>query len=243
MGSAAWIGLALALASAADGRAENPPDFSGVWTLHLEPGQTPFGFPGAAAKLPFTPAARRKVDEYNALIAAGGDSPGGWCLGSGMPASMLTSGPYPMEIIQRPEQITVIYEAHSEIRRIFMGAPLAEQELFPDRNGYSVGRWDGYTLVVETTHLKEQVDQTYAHSADARIVERYRLTTTDDGKKVLVADLAMTDPVFYTEPVAINKKWALVPNGRLLPYECNEPNWNDHLENLRSKGSSSGAPR
>jgi hypothetical protein len=231
------------LAWSSDGRAENPPDLSGVWTFHLAPGEQPFGFPGTATKLPFTAAAQRKVDEYNELIAVTGDNPGGWCLGMGMPGSMLTSGPYPMEVIQRPEQITVIYEAHSEIRRIFMADPLAEEDLFPDRNGYSVGRWEDDTLIVETTHLKEQVDQTYAHSAKARIVERYRLSATEQGQKLLTADMTMTDPAFYSEPVSITKKWAFVPNGRLLPYECNEPSWNDHIANLRSKAGSGGAPR
>ena len=50
-----------------------------------------------------------------------GDTPGGFCLGTGMPGSMLGSGGYPMEIIQRPNQITIVYEAHNEVRRVYLG--------------------------------------------------------------------------------------------------------------------------
>jgi hypothetical protein len=160
-----------------------------------------------------------------------------------MPGSMLGSGGYPMEIIQRPDQITVIYEAHNEIRRIYFGSRvIPEKDRFPERNGYSIGRWEGDTLVVETAHLKEQVDQRYPHSAQARIVEQYRLTE-ENGRKVLVNEMTMTDPVFYTEPYSETKKWAIVPNGFLMTYECNEPLWLDHLEKLREAAAKKSAAR
>ncbi len=44
--------------------------------------------------------------------------------------------------------------------------------------------------------------------------------------------MTMTDPVFYTAPVKLTKRWAEVPNGRLLPYECPEEMWNDRIEKL-----------
>jgi hypothetical protein len=45
----------------------------------------------------------------------------------------------------------------------------------------------------------------------------------------------MTDPAFYTAPVRITRRWAQVPNGRLLPYECNEEVWRDRLDALAEK--------
>jgi hypothetical protein len=154
-----------------------------------------------------------------------------------MPGSMLGSGGYPMEIIQRPDQITVVYEAHNEIRRIYFGSRvIPEKDRFPERNGYSIGRWEGDTLVVETTKLKEQVDQRYPHSANARIVERYRLSE-EAGRKVLTAEMTMTDPDFYTKPYSETKRWSHVPNGFLMSYECNEPLWHEHLEKLATEGA------
>lgn len=205
-------------------------DFSGIWTRYSAPGQGR----GGPVDLPFTAEGQSKVDAYRALIGDSGISPGGWCLGTGMPGSMLGSGGYPMEFIQRPEQITIVYEAHAEIRRIYLGDErVAEEDLFPDRNGYSVGRWEGDRLLVETTHLKEMVEQTYAHSDQALILEEYRLTEAEDGTIVLIAEMTMTDPVFYTQAVTATKMWALVPNARLLPYECNEPSWEEYLDSLR----------
>jgi hypothetical protein len=238
-GWTAALALFLFLAQVQPLTADDPPDFTGVWTNYTEPGGRGRGG-GAAGALPLTEEAQRKIAAYRALVTPTGDTPGGFCLGTGMPGSMLGSGGYPMEIIQRPEQITIIYEAHNEIRRIYLGDRIVPlEDRLPGRNGHSSGRWEGDTLVVETTHLVEQVDQRYAHSDQAHIVERYRLTTGARGEKVLVAEMTMTDPVFYTEPVSAEKRWALVPNGHLLPYECNEEAWLDHLEELARRAAGS----
>jgi hypothetical protein len=134
--AAALVSLVLGSARAAD----TPPDLSGIWTFYNPGGGGFRRGPGAAEELPFTEEAKRKVAEYRALVAPGGESPGGFCVGSGMPGSMLGSGGYPMEIIQRPEQITVIYEAHTEIRRIYLSGPeVSDDDLFATRNGYSTG--------------------------------------------------------------------------------------------------------
>jgi len=222
-----FAGAALAQGTAGGSR----PDFTGIWRNYA--GQR--GAPGRDPMTLLRPEAKKKVDEYRALVAPTGDTPGGFCLGTGMPGSMLGSGGYPMEIIQRPDQITIIYEAHNEVRRIyFAGRVIPEKDRFPERNGYSIGRWEGDTLVVETAQLKEQVDQRYPHSANAKIVERYRLTD-ENGKKVLVNEMTMTDPDFYTQPYSETKRWEMVPNGFLMTYECNEPLWHEHLEKLRKQ--------
>jgi len=149
---------------------------------------------------------------------------------------MLGSGGYPMEIVQHKDLLVVVYEAHTEVRHIYLANRAKEGDLFPDRNGYSFGHWDGDKLVVETTHLKEAVDQgRYPHSDQAKIVEVYHLAASEDGTKVLTAEMTLTDPVFYTEPVKAVKKWQLKPGIRLLPYECNEPAWEDHLDQLREQ--------
>src|SRR5687768_6027451 len=209
------------------------PDFTGVWSTYNDPGQAPGGGRGAGPALPMNDMAKQKVARYRALVRPTGDTPGGYCLGTGMPGSMLGSGGYPMEIIQRPDQITIVYEAHNEIRRVYFGdrvIPVADR--LPERNGYSVGRWEGNTLVVETEQLTEIVSQRFAHSDQAKIVERYTLSE-EAGRKVLTAEMTLTDPVFYTKPVSEVKKWSIVPNGFLMTYECNEPAWARRLEELK----------
>ncbi len=228
----------IACLTAATSNAQERPDFTGLWTNYRNPPGAGGGggFGGGGARPSFTPAAQAKVDQYRRIIQGTNHSPGNYCVGTGMPGSMLGSGGYPMEILQRPEQINITYEAHGEMRRVYFGERVANpKDVFAERNGYSVGHWEGDTLVIETDHLVEQVDQTYAHSAQAKIVERYRLTTEDSGKKVIVASITMTDPVFLTAPFVGEKKWEQVPNGRLLNYECTEPQWLDILDGLISE--------
>ena len=231
-GAAAFLA---AFVSAAPLRAQAQPDLTGVWTDYVEPqpNVAAGGQGGLAPNLPFTDEARRKSDAYRKLVSATGDTPGGFCLGPGVPSIILGGATYPMEIVQRPEQITILYELHNDVRRIYFGARNApEADRLPFRNGYSTGRWEGATLVVETTHLVEQVDARYPHSAQARVVERYSLATGAKGERVLVIDFTLTDPVFYTQPVTAQKKWMAVPNGHLLPYDCAEEGWRIRLEQL-----------
>ena len=214
-----------------------PPDLTGVWTTADGAGnRTSFG--SAIPKLPLHPQTQQRFDAWNRLVAETGDTPGGVCLGAGMPAAMLGAGGYPFEIIQRPEQITIIYELHGETRRVYFGERNApEQDRVPGRTGYSAGRWEGDVLVVETKNLVEQLDQrTTPHSEEARIVERYRLDGVDaQGRRLLAAEVTMIDPKFYTEPLKFTRRWAQVPNGHLLPYECNEEVWRDRIDMLAEK--------
>jgi len=249
-------GLGLANAQAPAKTAATHPDLTGVWTSYRDPSAPPRARPPAAAPggaaaatpaggaarpprgdisgLPFTEAAKAKIAEYRAMVGTTGDAPGAHCVGTGLPGSMEGSGGYPMEILQRPEQINIVYEAHAEMRRIYLGNRIIpEADRLPDRNGVSSAHWEGDTLVVEVTDLKEQVDQRYAHSDQARITERYHLEKDSAGGRVLVSDWIMTDP-FYTAPVKGQKKWTEVPNGHLLPYDCPEQGWLEHLEELRN---------
>jgi hypothetical protein len=238
------VGLLCCFAAASAGAAQHP-DFSGVWNWYVEPGKSPFAGPGAGPSLPLTPDGKKRVAAYQALVAPTSDNPGGHCLGSGMPESMVISGGYPMEIVQTPELIVVLYEAHSELRHVYLGGKIIPPaDRIPDRDGYSAAHWDGDTLVVETTALKEQEDQMYPHSDQARIEERYRIVSDARGAKVLVANWTLTDPAFYTQPVVGEKKWVLDPKGILLPYECNEEGWLDHLQSLQkaSAGKDAVAP-
>jgi hypothetical protein len=246
MGSGAaalWCLGVVAMGAAAGAAPAAHPDFSGVWGTYIEPGEKPFRAFRAGLKLPLTPAAQKKVDEYRALVKPTDDNPGKFCLGYGMPEAMLFSGGYPMQIVQSHDLIFVVYEAYHETRQFNFGDKIvAPGDRIPDRDGYSTAHWVGDTLVVETTSLKEQEDQVYPHSADARIVERYHLTKDAKGAKVLVNEWTLTDPAFYTKPVKAVKKWAFEPKGILLPYECNEEGWLDHLEALRKAKSAALPP-
>lgn len=235
------IGATLALPALA--QEMNHPDLSGVWTSYSGgggPGGRGRGGPagaggrGGAGGAQLTPLAQEKRQEYLDVTQGTNHSPGAYCVGSGMPASMTGSGGYPMEILQHPRQINITYEAHKEIRRIYIGDHGYDpDEIFPERNGFSVGHWEGDTLVVEVTHLMEQTDTSAPHSEQARIVERYSLSEVD-GRRILTNEWVMTDPLFLTEPMTGTKQWAELEGGRLLNYECSEPEWYDIVERLKA---------
>ncbi len=67
----------------------------------------------------------------------GSGNPGAYCVTYGMPSMMLWVGAYPIEFIQRPEQLTIIFEIEGETRRVYFGdRALPEPGRFPNRQGY-----------------------------------------------------------------------------------------------------------
>jgi hypothetical protein len=139
--------------------AQDRPDFTGAWgTYRGNPNAAGAAAP-PAGQLQLKPDAQAAVDAYRSLIEGTNFSPGNACVGYGMPESMMSSGGYPMEIIQHPEQVLIVYEMHNELRRIYLdGEAQDPATFFPERNGYSTAHWEGERLVVETTRLKSQVD-------------------------------------------------------------------------------------
>jgi len=86
------------------------PDFTGAWTTYRgNPGAAggPSRFMGGELKL--TPEAAKARQDFISITEGTNHGAGNSCVGGGMPGSMLGSGGYPMEIIQRPEQVFVIY--------------------------------------------------------------------------------------------------------------------------------------
>ncbi|HTQ35721.1 MAG TPA: hypothetical protein VMH77_01690 [Steroidobacteraceae bacterium] len=236
----ALVACLLGTAAVPAEKVEQTPDFTGVWGTAGGP-----GIGGATRTAPrqapkMKPEAQKRVDAYQKLTNGTNDSPYAWCTGLGMPASMMSSGGYPMEILQGKGEIIIIYEAMNEIRRVYFGdRNMAEADRVPSRNGYSSGHWEGDTLVIETDNLVDQVDQRgTSHSDQATIVERYHLDGKDaQGRRILAVEMTMTDPAFYEGPVVATKRWAEMPNGHALTYDCTESTWMDRVEQMaKEKG-------
>jgi len=230
-----FIFSGLLLVPAISAAASNPPDFSGAWTTYRGNSGAaggPSRFMGGELKL--VAVAEKARQDFISITEGTNHGAGNSCVGGGMPDSMLGSGVYPMEILQRPEQLFVIYEAHNEIRRLYIGDEAQNpDDFFRERNGYSSAHWEGNRLVVETTRLKTQVDSRYPHSNQATIREEYYFDESlADGTRVLAADMTMTDPLWLEEPLVTTKRWQELSDYHVLTYECTEPVWLDEMEVL-----------
>ena len=89
------------------------------------------------------------------------------------------------------------------------------------RLGYSTGRWDGETLVIETDGAETPYlnAQGVPLGAGARLVERF--TPSDDGRR-LDYQVEITAPEALTRPVALERSWVFRPGESVLPYNCVE---------------------
>ncbi|MGA0806216.1 MAG: hypothetical protein ACO3PV_06845 [Pseudohongiellaceae bacterium] len=222
------------LLAAGSGMAQEHPDLSGAWTSYRAPAAA--GAPPAAAPQPkFKPEAKAAAAAYRALIDGTNYAPGNACVGYGMPEFILNvGGGYPMEIIQRPEQVLILNELHNELRRLYLPGEARDPErFFPERNGYSTAQWQGERLVVQTSRLKTQVDTRYPHSNAATVREEFYLDAPlPDGTKVLAVDLVLEDPLWLEEPYHVTRRWQALPDYHVRSYECNEPKWLDEMEQL-----------
>ena len=181
-----------------------PVDFTGVWS------RTSSGL--ARVTLDYTPNAQSAVDAYHYL-----DDPALRCVSPGL--VRVSGWPYPLEIVQNDAQVTILYESFHEVRRVFLdGRELPEK--LPHRSmGYSLGSWEGSTLVVETTMLTPGYVDLGGQplSENSRVVERMSLSP--DGQ-VLRSELTVHDPENYRRPITRHRAWRKTPQTTILEYDC-----------------------
>jgi hypothetical protein len=213
--------LALALASPAYAQA----DLSGVWAPY-RPGR---GADPALNPPPPSPIVLKPqyAKPYETRRAAEGEAAKRGeplataavsCVPYGMPR-MMAVALYPVEIIQRADQITMVTEAFSEVRRVYLNKPqLPIDEVPPGYYGRSVGKWDGSTLVVDTVGIKESVlsYQMLPHSSQMRITERVRLVAPD----LLHDQIMIEDPVVLEKPVVYTLAYRRMPNYEMVEFIC-----------------------
>jgi len=219
---------------AADGKV----DLSGVWetnqgrrgrgpapvaaegTGELPPSGSIFGNIGDQIQggAPYQPWAAELVKKRMADNSK--DNPDAHCLPMGV--MQMTSHPYPKKIIQTPTQLILIYEGSgTTVREVFLDGralPKAE-DVEPWWNGYSVGRWEGDTLVVETTGFMDDgwldVRGSPLTSA-ARMTERFRRPTYGS----LAIDVTIDDPKAYTKPFTATVNNHLLADTQLIEFVC-----------------------
>jgi len=210
-----------------DGR----PDLSGVWHGESEASDAPQGTDGdalpkyflditrdlAPADVPFQPWAADLYQERKANF--GKDDPISRCLPLGVPRS--DADGVPMKIIQTHSLVAILQEGDAGFRQIFLdGRPLPTDPQ-PSWRGYSVGKWEGDVLVVETRGFSDRgwLDGFgHPHSDALRVVERFR--RRDFGHMNI--QITIDDPKAYRRSLTYTQSQLLMPDTELLELVCNE---------------------
>jgi len=183
-------------------------------------GSTPEG------EAPYQPWAKALVQKRMADNSK--DNPDAHCLPMGL--LQFHEHIQPRKIVQTKDIIVIIYEANYGLRQIFLdGRKLPDNDPTPWWYGYSVGHWEGDTLVVETTNLRDGgwLDIWGSPLTDkAKITER--ITRPKYGQMII--DVTIDDPKAYTKPFTVRFNQRLAPSDELIEFVCNENERSDaHL--------------
>lgn len=227
--SAQWLNLKDKMPRNADGspnlmapaprRADGKPDLTGIWnpeppmlrdvTKGLQPDQVQMQ-PWAEALFN-----QRKTGSLSAR------DPDANCLPQGVPK--IDATPAPFKILHEPNAIVFLYEAFDQFRQVFMDGRELPKDPNPQWFGYSVGKWDGDTLVVESSGFngKAWLDQVgHPSSENMRVTERFR--RRDFGHMEVTATI--DDPMTYKKPWSFTQPLALLADTDLIEDVCNENN-------------------
>lgn len=145
--------------------------------------------------------------------------PAGYCKPTGEPAS--AEVPLPFKIVQTPRLVLVLYEENAEFRQIFLDGRKVVPDAQPTYYGYSNGRWEGDTLVVETSGFNDKTFLDFMghpHTEAMRMTERFRRLSM--GKLEVV--ITITDPKAYRTPIVYTRRASLMPEDELMEYFCTE---------------------
>jgi len=198
--------------------ADGHPDLQGFWMpvpltkflLNLAADMKP-------GEIPLTPWGRALYQER--IDNNGKDHPGVRCLPSGIPEK--DTIPDGLKIVQTPDLVVFLHDSRTIFRQIFTdGRPLPKNAQ-PTWQGYSVGKWDGDTLVVDTIG---QNGRTWLDmrglpgTEDLHVIERFHRPTIGS----MQIKVTIEDPKAYTRPWDVNMAWTLVPDTDVIESICEE---------------------
>ena len=146
------------------------------------------------------------------------DNPDAHCLPLGI--AQMNAHPFPRKIIQTPTEVLLIYEGSgTTVREIYLDGRTLPADPQPWYNGYSVGRWEGDTLVVETTGL---LDDGWLDVRGSPITNSGKITERFHRVRYGYLELEETidDPKVYTKPFTAKLYWRLSPDTQPMEFVC-----------------------
>jgi hypothetical protein len=202
------IAITFALTAAAE-KASDPENWKGNLTGVWQGPYTPDLTKGTTAQL--TPWGQQRFSLFD-----GKTDP---CLPVGI--TRQANAPDPIEIVQTPDRIVILYESWHIFRSIPTDGRSHPKNLDPTWFGNSVGKWDGDTLVIDVTGLNDKTSldtNGHPHSDQLHLIERLRRT----GPKTMSYEVTVDDPKAYTQPWKQTRVFNLQPGLELMEYVCLE---------------------
>ncbi len=193
-----------------------PTGLTGMWAVDEEHGEA-----NQKIQLPLTPegqairdAARKKIDAGDVI----GDN-GKKCGPSGMPSMMVNE--FAIEFLETPDRVTIINEAATLVRSVYLDEKTHTPDLEPSYNGHSIGHWDGDILVIDTVNFNDKTGVfgfVGTHSSTTHLVERYHV---EKGGDAMVGELTFEDPRYLTKPWTGRVTYHRLPaHSELWEYAC-----------------------
>lgn len=221
-----------------------PPNLTGFWTQARPPAVASqyWVYEFSPEEPPMTPwaeaqykAAKPSFGPHSFSIAETNDPVYHGCFPPGVPRVYLH--PFPMEIVQIPGQVTILYEYDNLSRRIYTDGTPHNLDVPPTWMGDSIGKWEGDTLVVDTVNFNDKtwLDRIgHPHTEQLHLTERFRRPNT----KSLQIDITIEDPKAYTKPWTAHLYYSLRPGWKLLEQFCED---NDNFLDLEKQETSNPA--
>ena len=216
---------------------DGKPDLSGIWHAAQTPpcldsrgverpcgsatGGSPLGgnlgrnLPGG--KLPYQPWSEKLRDDRLKVMSI--DDPHVRCLPDNPPR--LWTLPHLTKALHTPKLLVLMYEVNAMYRQIFIDGRPFPQDMNPTWNGYSVGHWDGDTLVVETRGFRDDLwidTDGSPMSGDAKMTERIRRPNFGS----LEIQVTIDDPKTYTKPFTVTLPEQLEADTEIVDEFCAE---------------------
>jgi hypothetical protein len=205
------VAIVLTMVAYSDGQGLPPktlggkPDLSGIWrsTQDRYRRNLAADFP----RLILQPSAAAVFKQRSE--SAGKANPAARCLPRGLPGAMLVRE-YPWKLVQTPASVLILFDEALDFRQIHFDGRSLPEDPQPTWMGYSVGRWEGDTLVSETIGVSEDTwldDLGHPHSDAMRVLERFRRRTIG----MMDVEITIQDAKAYSRP------WGAIAHFELLP--------------------------
>ena len=191
----------------------HPVDLSGVWARYMDDNSRTWN---ESEPIPFTSWGEERHKATSEVVdgrLGRRDAVDPWlneCAPAGYPR-ILQIGASPFEFIQIPGRVMMLFEHDHWVRQIWMDGRKLPEDPDPTWMGYSVGRWEGDTLVIDTVGFNDKTwlnQAAYPHTEKLHLVDRWRRVQPD----VLEVEFTFDDPEAYTRPWTGKRLFGLKPD-------------------------------